>query len=246
MPSGQNSGAGGWGRKQYFESEGAPGKPLCCKEGTIMRTIAKSLLMMAAAAAGCMAQQWEFGGSAGAGFLNSVAVATPLAAATAGFQTGASFGAFFGQRLYSHLSGELDYAYLRSNLQLSSAGSSASFSGASQVVHYDLLLHTTRPSRTQFFAAFGAGVKIFSGTGVEEAYQPLSQFGYFTKTRTMKPMGVIGGGIRYALTPHLSLRTEFKDYITPFPTQVLTPAPGAKFGSLLHDLVPMVSLSYEY
>lgn len=202
--------------------------------------------MMAAAAAGCLAQQWEFGGTAGAGFLNSVAVATPLSAATAGFQTGAAFGGYFGQNLYPHFSGELHYAYLQSNLQLASGGNSVSFSGVSHVVNYDVLLHTNRPSRTQFFAAVGGGIKIFDGTGREAAYQPLSQFGYFTKTRSLKPMGDFGAGMRYALTAHLSLRTEFRDYLTAFPTQVLTPAPGAKYGSILHNLVPMVSVSYQY
>jgi hypothetical protein len=212
-----------------------------------MRTIVKSILIMAAAAAGCMAQQWEFGGSGGAGFLDTVAVsATPLSAATAGFQTGVSFGAFFGQNLYSHLSGELHYGFIQSDLKLASGGNSVTFSGTSQVVHYDVVFHTNRPSRTQFFAAVGGGVKIFDGTGAEEAYQPLSQYGYFTKTRSLKPLADFGGGIRYALTPHLSLRTEFRDYITAFPTAVLTPAPGAKYGSILNNIVPMVGISYMY
>ena len=211
-----------------------------------MKSIAKSILALLAAAGGGMAQQWEFGGTAGAGFLNTVSVATPLAAATAGFQTGASFGGYFGQNLYKHMSGELHYSYLQSDLKLASGGSTASFSGVSHVVNYDFILHTNRPSRTQFFVAVGGGLKIFDGTGVEAAYQPLSQFGYFTKTRSLKPMGDFGAGIRYALTPHLSLRTEFRDYITAFPTAVLTPAPGAKYGSLLHDLVPTVGISYQY
>ena len=120
------------------------------------------------------------------------------------------------------------------------------FQGYSHVVHYDIVWHTNRPSRTQFFAAVGGGIKIFDGTGTEEAYQPLSQFGYFTKTRSLKPMGDFGAGMRYALSPHFSLRVEFRDYMTPFPTQVLTPAPGAKFGSILQDIVPMVGISYQY
>jgi Outer membrane protein beta-barrel domain len=211
-----------------------------------MRTIAKSILIMAAAAAACLAQQWEFGGSGGAGFLNTVSVAAPLAAATAGFQSGASFGAFFGQNLYPHFSGELHYGFLQDDLKLASGGTSVTFSGFSNVIHYDLVYHTNRPSRTQFFAAVGGGMKIFDGTGTEEAYQPLSQFGYFTKTRGIKPMGDFGAGIRYALTAHLSLRVEFRDYLTAFPTQVLTPAPGAKFGSILNDLVPMVGIGYQY
>ena len=37
-------------------------------------------------------------------------------------------------------------------------------------------------------------MKLFRGTGAEEAYQPLSQFGYFTKTQAIKPMISVGGG----------------------------------------------------
>ena len=202
--------------------------------------------MMAAVAAGCGAQQWEFGGWGGAGFLNNVSVTAPLAAATAGFQTGASAGAYFAQSLHSHFSGELHYAFLQSNLKLASGGNTATFSGMSHVVHYDVVYHTNRPSRTQFFAAVGGGMKLFDGTGTEAAYQPLSQFGYFTKTHDVKPMGDFGVGIRYALTARLTLRVEFRDYITTFPTQVLTPAPGTKYGSVLHDIVPMVGIGYQY
>ena len=211
-----------------------------------MRTLGKLILMLGAGAAGCLAQQWEFGGTAGAGFLNTVSVTSPLAAATAGFQTGAAFGGYFGQNLYPHLSGEVHYEFLQSNLKLASGGDTVSFTGVSHVVNYDLLLHTNRPSRTQFFVAVGGGLKLFDGTGSEQAYQPLSQYGYFTKTSSLKPMGDFGAGLRYALTAHVSVRAEFRDYITAFPTQVLTPAPGAKYGSLLHDLVPMVSIGYQY
>ena len=115
------------------------------------------------------------------------------------------------------------------------------------MVHYDVLYHTNRKgSRTQYFAAVGGGMKIFRGTGQEAAYQPLSQFGYFTKTQALKPMATVGGGMKYALTPRIFLRTEFRDYITMFPKELITPAPGAKYGSLLHDFVPMVGIGYEY
>ena len=43
------------------------------------------------------------------------------------------------------------------------------------------------------------------------------------------------------------LRTEFRDYITPFPTELITRAKGATFGrSILHDFVPMFGLSYLF
>src|SRR5262249_15239271 len=40
-----------------------------------------------------------------------------------------------------------------------------------------------------------------------------------------------GGGAKIALRPHIYLRTEVRDYITPFPKELITPAPGSKFGA---------------
>jgi hypothetical protein len=210
-----------------------------------MKKLAGSLFVMAASV--CFAQQWEFGGVGGAGFLSNVNIDSPAGSAKAGFGTGGAFGAFFGQSIGAHFAGEVRYEYLQSNLQLSSGGATAHFAGRAHAVHYDLLWHTSRKnSPVQFFAAVGGGMKIFQGTGTEEAYQPLSQFGYFTKTQAVKPMASVGGGIIYRVSPRIFLRTEFRDFITPFPTQLITPAPNAKFGSILNDFVPMLGIDYVF
>jgi len=212
-----------------------------------MRRLRLAVLILALAATAGFAQQWEIGGGGGGGFLPGVPVSSSLGSATTGFQSGAAFGGFLGQNLYPRLSGEIRYGYLQSNLKLTSGGTTATFSGVAHVVHYDLLLHATpRGSRAEVFVAVGGGMKIFRGTGKEQAYQPLSQFGYFTKAQTIKPMASVGAGVRFRLAPQVFLRTEFRDYITAFPTDVITPAPGAKFGSLLHDFVPMVEISYVF
>jgi len=192
------------------------------------------------------AQQWEFGGSGGGGFLNSVPVSGGTGSATAGFQTGAALGGYVGYSQNQHIGGELRLRLLQSNLSLKGSGSQATFSGISHVVHYDLIFKTTRNSgRVQLFAAVGGGMKVFRGTGQEAAYQPLSQFGYFTKTQAMKPMASVGGGVKFALTRRVFLRTEFRDYITAFPKEIITPPAGIKYGMLLHDFVPMVGLGFE-
>ena len=211
-----------------------------------MKKIQFTLLILAAAVT-CFAQQWEVGGSGGATFLPDVPVTGTAGPATTGFQPGFAVGAFFGQNLYRHLSGEIRYGFMQSNLKLESGGSEATFSGVSHVLHYDLIYHTNhKGSRSQLFVAAGGGLKIFRGTGKEAAYQPLSQFGYFTKTQALKPMASVGAGVRYALGARVFLRTEFRDYITVFPETIIAPAPGAKFGKILHDFVPMVGISYEY
>ena len=211
-----------------------------------MTRIGLSFLLLASAA--CFGQQWELGGSAGAGYLPGVSVTAPAGSATTGFRPGAAFGGFFGQNLYPHWSGEFHYGFLQSNLKVQSGGTDATFSGVAHVVHYDLILHTNkRGSRVQYFAAFGGGMKIFRGTGQETAYQPLSQYAVLSKTQEVKPMASIGGGLKYKLGQRVFLRTEFRDYITPFPKNVIAPGSNAKFSSsILHDFIPMVALSYEF
>jgi hypothetical protein len=211
-----------------------------------MRRIVVIISLWAASAACCFGQKWEFGGVGGAGFLNNVNVAGPAGSATAGFESGGAFGGFVGQNLYPHWSGELRYEYLQSDLHIQSAGADATFKGNAQVLHYDVLWHTNRKgSRVQAFVLAGGGMKIFRGTGVEEAYQPNYQFGYLTKTQQMKPMADVGAGLRFTLSRHLFFRTEVRDFITAFPSNLIAPAPGARFGSILQDFVPMAGISYE-
>jgi hypothetical protein len=210
-----------------------------------MKSLRFSLLILAAAAA-ASAQQWEVGGAVGGSFLPGVTASGPSGSATAGFKSGITAGAFIGQNLYRHLSGEIRYNFMQSDLKLASGGTTAAFSGNTHAIYYDLRFHTSRrESHAEWYAAVGGGMKIFRGTGTESAYQPLSQFAYLTKTQAVKPMLSAGAGVKFRLTPHMSLRTEVRDFFTPFPKELITPAPGVKVGRFLHDFVPMVGISYE-
>ena len=117
---------------------------------------------------------------------------------------------------------------MQSDLQLESGGQTARFAGAAHAIHYDFIFHTNRrESRAQLFGVVGGGVKAFFGTGTEEAFQPLSQFGYFTKTQSIKPMASVGGGVMYRFgKEHLFAGSA--GFHHAFPTSVLTPAPGVK------------------
>jgi hypothetical protein len=211
-----------------------------------MKTLRNSLLFLTAAA-GAFAQQWEVGGNVGGSFLPGVAVNGPMGSATTGFQTGIAAGAWIGQTISSRIGGEIRYSFMQSNLKLASGGTSTSFAGQSHAIHYDVLIHSTRKeSRAQVFGVVGGGMKIFRGTGKEAAFQPLSQFAYLTKTQSVKPMLSVGGGVKFRLAPRMSLRAEVRDFVTPFPKEVITPAPGAKIGRMLHNIVPMIGISYEY
>jgi hypothetical protein len=212
-----------------------------------MRSLVLTVVIFGAATA-AFAQQWEFGAVGGGSLLSDVSVSGTAGKATAGFAPGAAFGAFFGENLYSHLTGEVRYEYLQSDLRISSGGqSTAQFTGMAHALHFDMVYHTNRKeSRTQFFASLGGGVKVFRGTGAPQAYQALSQFGYLTQTQDVKPMVSVGGGLTYQLAPRIFLRAEIRDFITAFPTQLITPAPGMKFGSLLNDIVPLVGITYVH
>lgn len=208
-----------------------------------MKTLAISILFFASAA---FAQQWEFGGSAGGSFLPMLPVSSSAGSASAGFQPGFAAGAFVGQRYNDHISGEVRYTFFDNPMKLSSGGESTTFSANAHAIYYDVLFTTRRhESRAQFFGAVGGGMKIYRGTGTEQAYQPLSQFAYLTRTQKVEPMASFGGGVKFRLTPHVAMRAEVRDFLTPFPKELITPAPGAKIGSFLHDIVPMVSISYE-
>ena len=46
------------------------------------------------------------------------------------------------------------------------------------MLHYDILYHTNRKgSKVQAYVALGGGMKIFRGTGAEQAYQQNYQMG---------------------------------------------------------------------
>ena len=210
-----------------------------------MQTL-RAIFVLGAAAAGCFAQQWEFGAGAGGSFPTTVPVTAPGGTATAGFKTGAAFGAYLVQNLYNHVSGEIHYGFFMSDLRVKSGGAEATFSGQSHVLHYDVVMHTGgRQARHWAFVSIGGGMRVFRGTGTESAYQPLMQYALLTKTQEIKPMGDVGVGVKLALSKKISFRAEVRDYVTPFPTKVVTPAAHATFGgSVLHDFVPMASLVF--
>lgn len=214
-----------------------------------MRTISILGLALAFSLAGVsMAQEWELGGMASYGFYKNLSISSPAGSAVTGFTPGSAFGAVVGHNSYGRISGELRYTYRDNDLKLSSGGTETTFKGMAHVIHYDFLFHP-RPRRgsvMQPFLAAGGGVKLYRGTGRESAYQPLDNFALLTKTQEVKPLISVGGGVRFVLAPRVFLRAEFRDYITPFPRQVITPIPGTKLSGWLNDIVPMVGISIVF
>jgi len=132
----------------------------------------------------CEAQQYELGavGGFGTAFGLSAKSASGESADT-GVGSGVALGVFFGDNLYGRFGGEFRYLYRSGALRVESGGEKATFSGRSHLFQYDLVVHSKPPGeRIRPFAAVGIGARLYQGTGIERAFQPLSQFVLLTKT----------------------------------------------------------------
>ena len=201
-----------------------------------------SVLALAPAA---FAQKWEFGGGVGGGFYTSQDVTNAGGSASAKLQNGITGAAWLGNNGQGHWSGELRYEYGMSDLELKSGGTTATFSGHTHQVHYDVMWHATpSEARVRPFVAAGAGIKLFEGTGKEAVFQPLSNFALLSKEQDLTALVSVGAGIKFQLSPHVQIRLDVHDYLSPFPKKTIMPNAGSKVGGWLQDFVPMVGISY--
>jgi len=192
-------------------------------------------------------QKWEFGGGVGGGFYASNDVTSGGASASAKIQTNLVGSAWVGSNGHGHLGGELRYDYQNGPLELSQGSNKATFSGVSHAIHYDFLYHfTDGESRVRPFVSAGAGIKIYRGTGTEVAFQPLSNFALLTKDQDLAGMLSVGAGVKFSIMPHVQLRLDVHDYVTPFPKQIIAPAANAKVSGWMQDIVPMAGLAFTY
>lgn len=204
-------------------------------------------LMLLAMAPAALAQKWEVGVAGGGSFYTTQAVKNAIGNADAGFSNGFIASAWLGNNSSGTFGGELRYDYERNDLKLGSGGTNVNFGGQSNAVHYDFVMHfAPTESHIRPFVAAGAGVKVFSGTGREQDFQPLSNIALLTKTSQLEPLVSVGGGIKIAISPSVQLRLEAHDFLTPFPKNVIAPAPGSTIGGWLQDLVAMAGLSFTF
>lgn len=201
-------------------------------------------ILTAAIVATATAQEWEFGGLGSYGFTAGLQARAPAGTANTGFAPGYAWGAWTGHNPHSVVGGEVRYVFRRGDLRVESGAQKATMRGHAHIVHYDVVFHTARrgaPVRP--FFAVGGGAKAFRGTGLERAVQPLSQFVLLTRTHQTLPVLSLGAGVKIRVAPRVSFRLEARDYVSPAPDRLLTPAPGAEIRGWLHDVVPMVGLT---
>jgi hypothetical protein len=191
--------------------------------------------------------KWEIGVLGGGGFYNSASVSSPAGSGSAGINKGLAVGAYVGNNMYKLLGGELRYEFLPGDLKVSSGGTQATFTGQAQAIHYDFLVHLTPAgSRIRPFVSAGAGVKLYQGTAKATATQPLSGLALLTNTHQIAGLGVFGGGVKAQISSHFVLRLEVQDFLTPFPRQVIAPAPGAKINGLLNQIVFLAGIGITF
>ena len=98
----------------------------------------------------------------------------PLSGKT-GFQSGVAFGGVFGNETTRLIGGEARYTYRSNDMQVSSGSTKATAGAQSHAVHYDVLVHAaSSEASVRPFAAIGAGMKYYRGTGTED-YVPAAQ-----------------------------------------------------------------------
>jgi len=198
-------------------------------------------------AAGAYGQTWEVGAMGGYGYAPSLTVTAPAGSANTGFENGGTVGAYGGEDTPGHFGGEARYLYRYSNLKLYSGNTSVSFGGHIHIIEGNILAYfRPKGSRLRPFVAFGGGIKVLQGTGVESASQPLGRFAALTATREILPTADVGVGIKLDLKKHMRLRVEVRDYISASPSGVIAPAPGAGIGGISHDILGLAGLGYTW
>ncbi|MCS6952319.1 MAG: hypothetical protein RMK57_05185 [Bryobacterales bacterium] len=190
------------------------------------------------------AQEWELGGVGSYGFSRGLAAYAPVGTATTGFASGYAWGVLAGHNPHRLVGGEIRYAFRRGDLRVERGGQKATMRGHAHLVHYDVVVHAAdRGAWVRPFFAVGGGARAFRGTGLERAVQPLSQFVLLTRTHQTLPVLSVGGGVKIRVSRWLSFRLEARDYVSPAPDKLLTPAPGAEIRGWLHDVVPAFGLT---
>ncbi len=166
---------------------------------------------------------------------------TGRTAGNAGFQPGWTAGGHLTHNTVGRWGGEARYPFQKTDLRTSAGGQSATFGGQSHLAHYDVLFYSnSREDSVRPFVAFGGGIKGYRGTGIERAVQPFSNVAILSQVQQWQPMLSFGAGVKWRVGNRLIMRAEVRDFLTPFPKNVIVPSPGNTIGGWVHDFTPPV------
>lgn len=198
----------------------------------------------------CLAQeqqQYELSGTIGYGVYRTATVYAPGGDATAGVRNRFVAGAVFSEDLYQHLSGEVRYLYQDGNPYVKSGGVLAQVQGQSHAINYDLLFHF-RPHKERLrpYLAAGLGAKDYVLTGPEPFPQPFPSVATITNHDQWRLLYSVGLGVKYDLGRSVVLRLDFRDYLTPFPKEVIVAAPHGTDRGIFEQFTPMFGVGYRF
>jgi Outer membrane protein beta-barrel domain len=206
-----------------------------------------TFVVLLATAPAALAQKWEVGLGGGGSFYTSQSFTNPAGNASGKLASGFILSGWLGNNSGKTWGGELHYDFEKSDLKLSSGSTNVNFGAHTNAIHYDAVLNfASKEARMSPFISAGGGVKVYSGTGKEQAFQPLSNIALLTKTSQLEPLVSVGGGVKFNLTSATQFRIEAHDYLTPFPSKVIAPSLGSKVGGWLSDLVVMAGISFTF
>jgi hypothetical protein len=196
----------------------------------------------------CSAQQWELGGMGGYGWYADPTITTPSGPSfQAGFPARPALGALIGNNMYNYVGGEVRWLLRFGGPQIRSDGIQANTTGYTNVITYDLLIHTaSRDSKLRPFVAGGAGVKVYTGTSRPDLNQPLLGLAVLTQVTQTQPALSVGGGLKYQLLRHCLIRADFRTYMTPFPDELIRPKALSVIHGWVYDFVPTAGISYTF
>lgn len=205
------------------------------------------VIVTLAAGSCCFGQSWSVGAAGGFGYYHDATITNAAGSANAGFGPRFAAGAVLGEDVAEHFGGELRYTYRDGDSELRFNGREANLDAAAHALHFDFLAYATRRhARLRPFLAGGAGIKRYTATGREDPNQPLSNFAQLAHNDEVKALVSFGGGVKAMLGDHWLVRVDFRDYATPFPENVIVPAPGAKVHGWLHDFVPLFGVDWTF
>ena len=194
-----------------------------------------------------MAGDFEIGAAGGFGCYQDATITNASGSAQAGFGPRFVLGAVAGWNWGRLFAVEGRYTFQDGDAALRSQGREANLDGDAQSGLAELVFSPqARTSRLRFFGALGGGVKLYQAGPMSTGTQPLTDFATLQKTSQAEPLITYGAGVKYALSEHWLVRLEFREYTNPFPTRVITPAPGARLNGWLHDIVPTLGISRTF
>jgi len=203
------------------------------------------LAVFVCTALGCVAQPWNIGGAVGYGAYRNGSLKSGAGSATAGIENHFALSAWIGEDLYDRWGGELRYSFQNGGPFVESGGVRTAMAGKTHAIHFDILRYfAPKDAKIRPYASCGLGAKSFVVTGSQPMIQPLRAIGLLTAVNQVKPVISLGGGAKIEIAPHLRVRVDMRDYISPMPANIFTPVLGGKASGLFHQFTPTVGIDF--